>query len=57
VIPKPQTEKIIPPTPPKQAETTTISQSKKETIVRNSPKAKREILLKELFNVSYGDLM
>ncbi len=57
LIQKPQTEKIIPSTPPKQAEITKIPQVKKETIVQNSPKTKREILLKELFSISYGDLM
>lgn len=54
---KPQAEKIIPPTPPKQVEITKIPQPKKEAIVQNSPKTKRETLLKELFSVSYGDLM
>lgn len=57
VIQKPQAEKIIPPTPPKQTEITKIPQPKKEVIVQNSPKTKREMLLKELFSVSYGDLM
>lgn len=55
--PKPQAQKIIPPTSTKQAEITTIPQVKKEVIVQNSPKTKRETLLKELFSVSYGDLM
>ena len=50
-------KKIIPPTSTKQAEITTIPQVKKEVIVQNSPKTKRETLLKELFSVSYGDLM
>lgn len=54
---EPQSQKIIPPTSTKQAEITTIPQVKKEAIVQNSPKTKRETLLKELFSVSYGDLM